>query len=231
MPGGEHCETCGETNTAEAERCAGCGAPLSDREPGGAPTAFDPATAAPAALAGDALAADAQDLSLAEVTERWRARARGAAAEPRYAGLARRAVAFLIDGAALGLFALPLALAGFAGVRAGLTALGSPALAGSEENLKSLLVCGWLAMAAIYFTTLHAGSGQTIGKALLRIRVRSTGLSDIGTMRSLVRSLGYLVSSTFFGLGFLMVALTPRKRGWHDYLAGTCVVCLAPDEA
>ncbi len=99
-------------------------------------------------------------------------------------------------------------------------------------TLVSLLTIGWIAMAGIYFTALHRGAGQTIGKALLGIGVRrARDLATIGTVRSLIRALAYGASSTFFGLGFLMVMLTPQKRGWHDYLAGTCVVRLAADES
>jgi len=226
VTGENHCEACGETNPVATQSCTRCGAPLADHEPGGALTAAEPAVVVQVGSE-----ADTHLLSLAGTTECRRAPGRTPAPRPRYAGFVSRAAAFLIDGAVLGLFALPLAAAGFASVRAGLAALGLPPPAGTEDALRSLLACGWLAMATIYFTTLHAGSGQTIGKALLCIRVRSNALSDIGTMRSLVRSVGYLTSSTFCGLGFLMVAITPSKRGWHDYLAGTCVVCLAPNEA
>ena len=39
-----------------------------------------------------------------------------------------------------------------------------------------------------------------------------------------IRYLGYYVSLLFFGLGFFWVALSSRKQGWHDKLAGTVVV-------
>jgi uncharacterized RDD family membrane protein YckC len=174
---------------------------------------------------------DAERAAIHDLRAHWQARA-GVAAPARYAGFALRLIAFLIDGAILGIFALPLALAGFAGVRAGLLVMRVPTPVEAEDALTSLLSFGWLAMATIYFTALHTGAGQTIGKALLGIRVRSVrNLAAIGPLRSLVRALGYVASSSFFGLGFLMVALTPQKRAWHDYLAGTCVVRLAPDEA
>lgn len=169
--------------------------------------------------------------ALRTVAERWHARG-AAAPAPRYAGALVRLVAMAIDIAVLGAFVLPLALAGFAGVKVGLLMLGATPPAGTEDALVSLLVVGWLVMAVTYFTALHRGAGQTIGKALLGIGVRrARDLAAIGTARSLGRALAYGASSSFFGLGFLMVALTPHKRGWHDYLAGTCVVRLAPDEA
>jgi uncharacterized RDD family membrane protein YckC len=147
-----------------------------------------------------------------------------------YAGFLVRLLAFWIDGFVLGLFAVPLAFAGLAGVKAGLLVLGIPAPLDADAAFGSLVASGWAAMAFVYFTALHRGSGQTIGKAVLGIRVRSTDLGAIGTLRSLVRTLGYALSSSFFGFGFLLIALTPRRRGWHDVLAGTCVVHLAPGE-
>ena len=55
-------------------------------------------------------------------------------------------------------------------------------------------------------------------------------MASIGIIRSVLRVVGYVVSACFFFLGFLTVMLNPRKRGWHDYLTGTCVVHLAPEE-
>src|SRR5438105_4293623 len=79
----------------------------------------------------------------------------------------------------------------------------------------------WLAMAVIYFTALHSRTGQTIGKATVGIAVRrARDLAGIGVFRSLVRVVGYALSSAGFFLGFLTIILGPRKRGWHDYLAG-----------
>ena len=217
------CEACGQVNAGEAERCARCDAPLAASAP--VPADAPPPAAAP-------LGADAERAAIDELRTRWQARAADPTPAPAYAGFAPRLAAFLIDSAILGIFALPLALAGFAGVKAALALLQVPAPAEAEDALASLLSCGWLAMTTIYFAALHAGAGQTIGKAFLGIRVRSArDLAAIGTARSLVRALGYFVSSSLFGFGFLMVALTPRKRAWHDYLAGTCVVRLARDEA
>jgi len=39
-----------------------------------------------------------------------------------------------------------------------------------------------------------------------------------------IRYAGYYLSALFFGIGFLRIAFDPKKRGWHDLLAGTLVV-------
>jgi uncharacterized RDD family membrane protein YckC len=154
-------------------------------------------------------------------------------AEPvvRYAGFFVRVVAFLVDSAVLAVFGFPLAAAGYFGVRAGSIVLGHTAPLELDESLATLLVAAWFTMATIYFTVLHRSYGQTIGKSLLGLEVRTIDLGRIGLMRSLVRTLAYAISSSFLGFGFLLVALTPRKRGWHDFLARTCVVRLAIEDA
>lgn len=150
----------------------------------------------------------------------------------RYAGFFVRVVAFLIDGAVLSAFGLPLAAAGYWGIRAGFLLLGHETPIEPDEGLVTLLIVAWFAMATAYFTVLHRSYGQTIGKSVLGITVRTLHFHDVGFGRALLRTLAYALSSSFFGFGFLLVALTPRKRGWHDFLAGTCVVRVsAPEEA
>lgn len=149
----------------------------------------------------------------------------------RYAGFFVRAAAFVIDGAILSAFGVLLAMAGYSGLRAGMLAIGASTTIEPDETLYSLLTAAWFAMAAVYFTVLHRTYGQTIGKSLLGLRVHTIDLGELGYARSLFRTLCYAASSSFLGFGFLLVALTPRKRGWHDFLAGTCVVRLAGDEA
>ena len=168
---------------------------------------------------------------LHDLATRLRTRRARMGEEVRYAGFFLRFVAFMIDSLVLAFFTLPLALAGFVGVRLGLALIGRHAPVDTEETLTSLVELGWLVMAGVYFTALHRSGGQTIGKAVVGLRVRSVTLRPIGRAQSLVRTIGYVASSAFLGLGFLTVALSPRKRGWHDYLAGTCVVQTRPDLA
>lgn len=45
--------------------------------------------------------------------------------------------------------------------------------------------------------------------------------------QSVIRYLGYFVSTIPFGLGLMWVGWDKRKQGWHDKLANTVVVkCL-----
>lgn len=74
-----------------------------------------------------------------------------------------------------------------------------------------------------YFTFFLGWSGRTPGKALLNLDVRRTDGGEMTYTRGFLRGVGYLVSLTFAGLGFLWIVFDERKRGWHDYLSGTWV--------
>ena len=151
---------------------------------------------------------------------------------PHYAGFVIRSVAFIIDLAILAAAMMPLSYAVIYGVRIGLVASKAPVrFAETEKALGQLAGYAWLAMAALYFLALHRGTGQTIGKAVVGIAVRrARDLARIGILRSLLRAVGYALSTAFFFLGFTTIMANRRKRGWHDYLTGTCVVHLAPEE-
>jgi uncharacterized RDD family membrane protein YckC len=165
-----------------------------------------------------------QTAVLRDLAERLHTRKPVEPAAVPYAGFFVRAVAFLVDGAVLAVFGIPLAAAGYFGIRAGLMVLGKTTPIEVDEAFLEFLIVAWFVMAAAYFTLLHRSYGQTIGKSLLGLQVRSLHLGPVGFGRSLLRTVAYAASSSFFGLGFILVALTPRKRGWHDFLAGTCVV-------
>jgi uncharacterized RDD family membrane protein YckC len=66
--------------------------------------------------------------------------------------------------------------------------------------------------------------GQTPGKALMGLRVMRTDGQPLGLGRALLRYVGYWIAALPLFLGFLWVLGDPARRGWHDRLAGTCVV-------
>jgi uncharacterized RDD family membrane protein YckC len=74
-----------------------------------------------------------------------------------------------------------------------------------------------------YFTFFFGWAGRTPGKALLNLDVRCSDGAPMTYPRGFLRWAGYLVSLTFFGLGFLWILFDERKKGWHDYLSGTWV--------
>ena len=140
------------------------------------------------------------------------------------AGFWLRLVAIMIDAVILGAFSLVLLLLG--------TMLTAPGGALNDFDFEiegslplfPLWFSGMITAAAAYFTILHSEYGQTIGKSLLGLEVRTPEGTALGYRQALFRWLAYGVSASFFGLGFLWVALNPGKRGWHDILANTVVV-------
>jgi uncharacterized RDD family membrane protein YckC len=65
----------------------------------------------------------------------------------------------------------------------------------------------------------------TPGKMLLSLRVvdaKTGGRLSVG--QSLVRYVGYFVSTFPFCLGLIWVGIDSKKQGWHDKIAGTVVI-------
>lgn len=67
--------------------------------------------------------------------------------------------------------------------------------------------------------------GATPGKKLVKIKIVDFKThQDIDNKQALTRSLGYIISTLLFLIGFIMVAFRKDKRGLHDMLAGTAVI-------
>ena len=96
----------------------------------------------------------------------------------------------------------------------------------TPEGISALFVPFYLLglfLSLSYFTFFLGWIGTTPGKALLKLDVRRTDGGRMSYTRAFLRWVGYLVSVTFAGLGFLWIFFDERKRGWHDYLSGTWV--------
>lgn len=81
-----------------------------------------------------------------------------------------------------------------------------------------------LAVPAVYFTLAYSSGGQSIGKAILGIKVVSIDGSPLTWRTGILRTIGYVPSTIVFGLGFLSAVWDKEKQAWHDKIAGTCVV-------
>lgn len=81
-----------------------------------------------------------------------------------------------------------------------------------------------LAIPALYFIWFYSTSGQTLGKRALGIKVVSIDGSPLNWRKGVLRSVGYVLSSIPFGLGFLWAIWDKDKQAGHDKIAGTCVV-------
>jgi len=81
-----------------------------------------------------------------------------------------------------------------------------------------------LGLEALYFTVAIGRWCKTIGKVLLQIKVVRMDGARVSYARSFARYLAYYPSRITLGLGFLVIALNPQKRGIHDFVCDTRVV-------
>jgi uncharacterized RDD family membrane protein YckC len=79
--------------------------------------------------------------------------------------------------------------------------------------------------ALLYFPFFWARGGATPGMKVTGIRVvNDRDGSRIGWGAALLRLVGYWVSGAVFYIGFVWILIDSRRRGWHDLIAGTCVI-------
>ncbi len=152
----------------------------------------------------------------------------------KYAGFWRRLVAYMIDGFILTvIFFILMIVAGIAFFAGAMTS-DSGRLAEifmDPERMAGMGLWMWLFSILInfgYFIYFHGSTGRTPGKMLLNLQVVSTEGAPIGFGVAFLRSVGYLVSSLVFCLGFIWAGFDKRKQGWHDKIAGTVVIIRAP---
>jgi uncharacterized RDD family membrane protein YckC len=128
------------------------------------------------------------------------------ASQSAYAGFWIRWVAYMIDGA---IFLISFQI----------VAVIRPSWLASL--LGFIILLGYLAN-AIYLTSV----GGTLGQRVCRLRVVDArdDKSNIGLARSVLRFIGFIISSLVFDLGLIWVAFDSEKQGWHDKMAQTHVV-------
>lgn len=77
----------------------------------------------------------------------------------------------------------------------------------------------------VFSVVLWMKFGGTPGKRMLGLKVidEQTG-QYLSLGKSLLRYVGYLVSTIALLIGFFWVAFDKKKKGWHDHIAGSIVV-------
>jgi uncharacterized RDD family membrane protein YckC len=148
----------------------------------------------------------------------------------RVAGFFERLLAGLVDGVII----LPL----FALLAWGGSALTGVRIPRAREVTFDLIVglliekngpvIFWAVMLVIlvflYCFIFVAARGQTPGKRLVGVRVVTWYGEPPTLARSLLRTVGYLLSAGLLWLGFIWIGFDREKRGLHDWIAGTYVV-------
>jgi uncharacterized RDD family membrane protein YckC len=200
-------------------------------EPGPGAARPDELLPAPTVVAGDGAGADgAASHALAEAKAQAAASARvrvHVAADHAacdYTGLVTRAIAFGVDALAIDLVAVGVA----AIVALALNLLQVPTKI--DPVLAAIGAAAFILWAAAYFVTFWSTTGQTPGARVMRFRVLAPG-ADRGRItpgRGIVRLIGMTLAAIPLLAGYFLVLFDDRRRGLHDYLAGTVVID-APD--
>lgn len=134
-----------------------------------------------------------------------------------YAGIATRAVALGVDMAIVQaiVFAVAAILALVASIVGDLK-LDTPG--------RILAAGAWAVAVGTYFVTFWSTVGQTPGMRLMELRLSAADgeLPSVG--RSIVRVFGLALAIIPLFAGFLPVLVDDRRRGLHDFMAGTVVL-------
>ena len=155
-----------------------------------------------------------------------------------YAGFWIRAVAYIIDGIILGIvtsvvWIIAIAVIGALALFPAVSTTSDGTITGTEGAVLAVgivsafmfLIFITIVATVLYFILLWVKRGGTLGQTLLGMRVaREADGGPIGWGTAIVRYVMMLISFWIFYLGVIWVAFEPRKRGWHDMVAGTVVV-------
>ena len=138
-------------------------------------------------------------------------------ADVPYAGVATRTVALVIDVALVHAFVL---------VGAGLLGLVASLVGDLRPDwlVAALAGAGWALSVTVYFVLFWSVAGQTPGLRAMRLRVVARDERPPSLGRALIRLVGLLLAIVPFFAGFVPILFDARRRGLHDYLAGTVVL-------
>ena len=128
----------------------------------------------------------------------------------------------------VGLLTRGLAAAIDFGLIAALLALGERMVIWVLPGTEQLPTAVGLPLAAVavgtYFVAFWSLIGQTPGMRFLSVHLDAEGSREIGVGRAIRRAVGTVLALLPLGLGMLSILTSPKRRGWHDRLAGTTVI-------
>ena len=138
--------------------------------------------------------------------------------QPRYVGLATRAIAFAVDAALINLAAVIVGL----GSALILSLLHLPGEV--KTILQALGGAAYILWTVGYFVTFWATTGQTPGARVMRFRVVPAEGGKLKPRRAVVRWIGLLLAALPLLTGYLLILYDRQRRGFQDRLARTVVV-------
>lgn len=145
-------------------------------------------------------------------------RQRGASRRGFYAGPVSRLVAFAADIAALwGIFLLATG-----GIALAITLATGNQL--TVHRTRWYLIVALLIWGFTYFAYQWALGGQTLGMALVGIRVTTLDGGPITRRQASLRTLALPITVATLGIGFCGLLLGRQRRALHDVVAGTTVL-------
>jgi uncharacterized RDD family membrane protein YckC len=158
----------------------------------------------------------------------------GPAPGVQFAGHGARLGAYILDGIIVGfvttVLVLILMVLAFGSLDVAVDANGDVSFgdAGAAAASAGLFILGTLVITffgLLYFPFFWARGGATPGMRAAGIRVvRDRDGSRIGWGTAILRLIGWWVSAAVFYIGFVSILIDSRRRGWHDLIAGTCVI-------
>lgn len=203
------CGNCGNEVRLPADFCGRCGKALVARE---APPFVATRGNRRSELEQELVRGGSDETPVSLPSPRLRPRPSAAKADET-AGFGIRLLAFLVDEMILG---IPVLL----GALVWMTSFTS----GPSTSLVTGALSAYNLLCIFYYVYFWGARGATPGKSLLGLTVVTDGgETPIGYGRALLRLVGYAASSLLLGLGFLLIALSPDRRGLHDRIAGTRV--------
>lgn len=197
----------------------------------GAEAVLAPSQAAAPEVEGQSAGADARPSAASAVESPVSAAAGaptpGPASTALAAGFWRRAGAYAID-LALG-YALAWVLSTLVGLGASLAldgAIGSATIDVIQAIPGVLLLTVW----PLYFAWAESSAAQaTFGKRAMGLIVTDRHGARLSFLRALARHIAALANYASLFIGWVFVAVPDQKRGFHDLMAGTRVLCATRD--
>ncbi len=152
--------------------------------------------------------------------------------ENNYGGFWLRAVAFLIDIIILKFTSIVLLFIGIVALNSGFQSYEYDLSVNTFANITCKFVAIYYIMTvflyAVYFTYFHGTTGQTIGKKIFGLKVLQSTGEPMTLGIAFLRWVGYIISGLILYLGYIWIAFDRKKQGWHDKIAGTCVIKVKP---
>jgi uncharacterized RDD family membrane protein YckC len=94
---------------------------------------------------------------------------------------------------------------------------------GANWIIQTMLGVGWFIIVAAYFVFFWSTVGQTPGMRLMGLDVVRHDGDPVSAGRAVVRLVGLALSIILLFTGFVPVLFDKKRRGLHDFMAGTVV--------